>query len=856
MAGLILPAATAALTYKRLTDVVDRLSRKLNAATYSPEVSDLYRPTTRNVPERRVLALAQSAKSMFEQGATAPLADTGALPAGFSKFVVLGAGAWEWPDAAGLFAPAKPWVGDAMRTGNADPNAGHVHVDVNHFAFEAAKEAIARATTADEENQARAYAMGLLSATAYSTISAPILRGAHQEVSNRLWDRGLPGRTVARAEQRVLADLFGGAANINSWAPNPGDVSAGVHDGYLAALETVYGFPSTRPPGFAEYELAFVDGDEITAQRLRSAQSYLYQQTLTRTWGAGTWWLVLTPGLLAVPLSLLLGKALPTAQGYFSPGPHPGERGAYEILTLGMTTGAVAPFAWTMYLWSQLDDHQGSFVNSLVLGILRAGLSIGSLATHSASLPVPARWGGLYAPFQAIDLYALVRAIIHQAEGRDADAFVYWLNLLPTMSGATTLLFAELMKLIGLDTDVGYWITWVLLLLAMLTALGIPLAVWLANNDGIARVLEGRATTPALNTLTAFDDHNPRGPAELFDESTLRRDGPAPGFEDLRYPASTRGLVKIWWPADTTLEVAHDDHTVQLRVDGGPPTVITLGLNDLSAQGLADRLTAAVAGLEVAVIDADAADHPLLFPRALDDPGDEATSIERHDELADGFQPVGSSEDDGYVIRHTPHANQTTTYGLSGRSGSGVDAYPVVPQSALGDFDDSALGLAADLATLMTMGAAPTLAAAPIFPADAPGLPPITAPGQENNEVYQIFRRWNLDQRRINEWRMLIAGGAASEKTTGAADYDPGMRAHPAPAAYASPAPDGEALANQLGWIPTWRAWLKMASDLSADSAGTGSEPYNPLVPAPTGDLHQPSNADLTEAVRFLLDLP
>ena len=32
------------------------------------------------------------------------------------------------------------------------------------------------------------------------------------------------------------------------------------------------------------------------------------------------------------------------------------------------------------------------------------------------------------------------------------------------------------------------------------------------------------------------------------------------------------------------------------------------------------------------------------------------------------------------------------------------------------------------------------------------------------NPVYQVFRNWNLNQRRINEWQMLISGGAVSEK--------------------------------------------------------------------------------------------
>ena len=581
-------------------------------------------------------------------------------------------------------------------------------------------------------------------------------------------------------------------------------------------------------------------------------QSFLYQQTLTQSWGAGTWWLVLSPGLLAVPLSLLIGKALPNAKFFFESGPNPGERGAYEIVMLGMGLGSLAPFGWSMYLWSQLEDYRGSFVNALVLGILRIGLTTGSLATNHLDLPAVARWLGFWLPMQGTDIYALVRGILHSVDGRAADAFIFLINLLPTMSGLTTLLFAELMKLIGLDTPAGYWITWSLLTIAFLTALGIPLAFEMESRDGLASLFVRDAQVPLVDRL-ADRAANPAGLAAVFDESTLWREGSGSGFENLRYPMAAKGLVRIWWERDEALEVSHDDHTISLRIDGGTPTVVELRPADLTGTGVRDRLAAALPDLQIEVI--DDGDVPLTFPAALDDPGDEHATKAEHDAHAADFVGVGSTRDDAYVIRHTPRSMLTTGFGVAGRSDSDLDAIPIVPQQGLADLESSALGLGSELGALLAMGAAPTISDTGIPPAAGGHLPTLAGAGEHATEVYQVFRRWNLDDRRVNEWRMLVAGGAASERRAGGTDYHDGLRAHATPASYASPAAAGEDLANRMGWLPLWRAWLKMAADVTADSSATTAQPYTPYVTFADGHRAQPTNAQLSEAVRFLLDL-
>jgi hypothetical protein len=160
--------------------------------------------------------------------------------------------------------------------------------------------------------------------------------------------------------------------------------------------------------------------------------------------------------------------------------------------------------------------------------------------------------------------------------------------------------------------------------------------------------------------------------------------------------------------------------------------------------------------------------------------------------------------------------------------------------------------MAADLAVLLAMGAAPSLNA-PVSATPSPGraaVPGALAP------VYQVFRQWNLDERRVNEWRMLVRGGAASEKAAAAGARDPAMRPDPANAAYASPAAAGEPLASAMGWVPLWRAWLRVASDVTADSGATTAAAYTPPVALGDGTRVAPTNQRLTDAVRFLFELP
>ncbi|HET7504967.1 MAG TPA: hypothetical protein VFK02_28280 [Kofleriaceae bacterium] len=155
---------------------------------------------------------------------------------------------------------------------------------------------------------------------------------------------------------------------------------------------------------------------------------------------------------------------------------------------------------------------------------------------------------------------------------------------------------------------------------------------------------------------------------------------------------------------------------------------------------------------------------------------------------------------------------------------------------------DTAMDHAADLAALLCMGGVshlmsegerqPTVAGVNRFPGPQP-----------LGKVYQCFRNWNLDRRRVNEWKMLITGGARSEKR-GRPAAEPDALMLPPDENWRPQAP-GEDIANRIGWVPVLRRWLDVARR-------AGNDVTAPTVLRP-GD---PSNLELSRGLAFLLDLP
>jgi len=111
------------------------------------------------------------------------------------------------------------------------------------------------------------------------------------------------------------------------------------------------------------------------------------------------------------------------------------------------------------------------------------------------------------------------------------------------------------------------------------------------------------------------------------------------------------------------------------------------------------------------------------------------------------------------------------------------------------------------------------------------------------NRVYQVFRNWNLNHRRMNEWRMLVLGDAISEKRGVPRDPDPLQPG--VPAGWTSLTAAGEETANLVGWVPLVSKWLDVAGRPGVNSLA--NEAFR------EGD---PTNRKLSEGIAFLFDLP
>jgi hypothetical protein len=857
----------AALAHKRLVDLVEALDRKVRADLFVGGL-DTIQPVSVNAPERRVLALASAAKSMFEAEPRVTAPRSLQIGQGLSQFAVAGSAGFELPGYADVFAPGGTWVADAVRSGTPDRNFSTVVVGTTQFAVRAGEIALGKTSDDKERERIRAFSMGMLSAVAAGVVTGPVFRGLQAGRTRRDWSRHEPAPDLGAAEGRILRNLLGGSAGAavwQGWWPASDEVPGELFEGYAEALEEAYRLAGSRPRGFADFERDFAAGDPLRPVRLRNAYAFLRQDMGTISFGPGVWWLILAGGLLMPPLALLLARELEHGKALVADGPDPDERSAFEVLVLGMGLGSLWPFAFSMGLWHAIDEHTEPFVTALVTFVVRAVLVIAALATmDDVDQTGLERWLLIFAPLVGTDVYALVRGIAALvAGGTDRGrALVFLIQTLALGSGALVLLVAALVRPFGeaIDSvDGAFVLLLVVLTLGLLLGLGIPLASALSSSGGIRSLFlrERSENFPLLDSIAAATGlANPAALAHLFDDSGLWHDPAtaAPTLADLRFPAGRRALVRLFWTGAGALEVSHVGNTVTFRREDGTTKAVRIPPNVTTALGLAALLRSELPGLDSEAFAGEDPAYRLPFPQLFADPGDTLATVADHDLHAADFTPVGTTRETAYLLRHTPRGKLTTTYGLGGPSGSSLEGFPVVPERTLGDLEYSALGLAADLAVLLCMGAAPSLSAAPITTADA-SLPAL--PNPTLDPVYQVFRQWNLDERRVNEWRMLVSGGAESEKGGRPRDRDPAMRPNPnaAAPAYASPADAGERLATAMGWIPLWRAWLRMATDVTASTTAATAMPYTPLVPTRDGRLLQPSNADLSTAVRFLLDL-
>ena len=838
----VLPAATAVLAHKRLRDATEALDSKVGGGFYDVGRWAIRRPVLVRDTERRVLGMARKALAQLGGGDRVALAPTSPLGPGPGRFAVLGTAAYDLPTYAGVISGVDhAWIPRVLRSGTPDPNRAHVVVGSSRLALRVGE----RAVTAGVDGAiARAFAQGMLDAVATEALSSPVMHSLHARRTTKDWRPLDPAAERLGAEHRALTML--GPTGARDWLafwPGARKVPVELMGAYLGALEDVHAFAAGRASGFPSHDQAMPSNALPTAQDLRAGYGLLRLDLALSTWSMLDWWLFLLPLWVAPSVGMIVGRELSAAGAFFGAG-SPNEASVSEMLTLATGLASLPPFVWSMILWGAVPDHTGLFVEALLLFLARLGLTIGWAATTASGSPAAGLRWGLLLPLLGLDVYAGVRAVIDVAGHRPFDGFVRFLQMLPSASGLLTVGLAGLAEAFGVSSTEGFWTYWGASTAALLLLGLIPAAV--LRSKGLRGILLGEGSgVRAADAVAGLDDPAIADPADLpllFDVSTRWSDGEQnqPTLAHLRYPSGTRSLVKVWWEGAGQLFISHDLHTVTL--DNGAPVPVEVARHQPTAVALAAALEAALVGVKTQVFDAEVP-APLPWPSALADPGDDRTTREDHDRHAADRVAVGTDREHAHVLRHSPRSELGTRVPV--RDGRPV---PLVPARGLADLEETALGSAADLAVLLHLGAAPWLEG--VDAANPPGVAALPALGK----AYEVFRHWNLDHRRVNEWRMLVAGGAESEKGGRAAQTDPGMLAGRLVDSPAAPA--GAPVADAMGWVPLWRAWLRVAGDLTADIDAPVTMPYTPTVVRASGASFTPTNADLTAGVRYLLDLP
>jgi len=885
----------AECAYRRLIRLRDGLRRKASLTEFRDDVSEVVasgpeektfvRARTVDVlvndVDAQILVLCERAIQLLEGGPKAR------GTSGLGKYVVLGGAAFDWLGYPSLLVRFGDIVPAMIRRGSPDPNLSCVVAPALQIAFEAAR--LGLAGTEDDAARAkiRAFGMGMVTAIAADTLVAPVARGASLATAKRRRDAApwIDPTVQGRVDALVREHLLGNAsqAELTAALPARADLPEALIDGLLGAVDAVtHAFSVGRPTGYPDFEQALHPAPRPTRQDL--ANTYAIARDGLEPWGMGAWWLYLLPYSLSLIAPVLIA-ALPDwkASRLFrkvEPGADgPDEESVSQLAILGQSMATLGPAFTTFYLRSRVSEPDGPFwagVTAMAGDVIAAVLLATSVATGPWDPWI--RWLVWIVPLVG----RLVFGGFAIGESHPPLSRFYWIQTFPLFASLLQLLVGAMFYGIvdgARDTGDGWkrfgW-----------TFAGFA-AVVLGAQIIVAAVLDGRsflgalaagvtprpapppappedrlAGIPALVDVAALPAGNgsPVGPAAVFDESVLFVSGTPVDLAALRYPPGDRPLLRLWWTGAGTLQICPAGDRLRARIgDAGAEQVVVLPAAQLTPAALAAFLIAHVTGRPDGAADAEhalhaepfvdvtdaIATHPLPYPAVIEDVGG-------------GFVPVGGDQAHAYVLRNARRAQLVTPLGSDGPAVTAAEGWPVAPgPGPLGD-EGTAVGLAGELAALLALGAASRLHPGPA----TYGRPPAgLTQGALPAPVSQVFRTWNLDERRANEWRTLVGGGAWREKgpdvgasANATVSRDPGQL--PDAAADSVPMEAGTVDdADRLGWLPAFRAWSRLAVDIEEDTNADTAAPYTPIA-AMSDRRRQPTNRELSEIVRYVLDLP
>jgi len=878
--------AVAALTRARLQQIESALRAKIQS---QQAVSPL---------ERHVHFLASRALTGLSLAPQLP-ASVAPFARGLSLYSVFGSLGPGIPASAATPSGGDYSLFDTLQSGNPDPNRQRVLARSTDFMFTIAERGAALINASDvsdkpaELRKLQAYVLGHACHVATQVVSAPFVRSLTWRLGDGTLAR-VSETDVISAFDRAAGRLLGTPRADPSWWLQPSDLPAQFFEAYLAAVDATYG-PGARPeqrtgfPAGLSPQVSSTFWQQYSAQTppsldrawLEAGYTAFRNLTVSREFSFVEWLgataLIFLPPIAAYPLctamkhTVALFKTGATVDG----GPVDSDLGWFGL--------AMAPVATSMLAEALISVGVTIFTDigvslDTILGwvagavhIVMSGIFFGYM---NKPLDKYVRWIVLFGlPLAFLAAYSVF--IFARSSGSDDRKRLLALGaLIPLLIVGSYILFhlawhqsqdLGMNGFLKLDSDgkqegwgnagfIGGWVLWSAILLGS----------WVLVSYALQRSTGADSRNDNLATQKQFLRMFAR--STLFFDPTLTS-GPNetaanPPLSAMYFPTDRRPLLKLWWEGGGELWLRSDRNALVFSSasDGSADQQTVLAAAaPMTAIQFARFLNQAVKEgssfnnqLKVELVDPSDYDYVLPPGPAFSDGGDEATTVSDHGIAAALFTRVGTTRALPTILYHAPRGALAGFHGAAGsvpvdESGTptadvGTEGFAFAPAAVDATRGgNSILELAAELGTILCMGAASRLLTASERLAVSSGANDAQRPAV--TPVQQVFRNWNLSQRRVNEWQMLIGGRAVSEKRGAPAGADPLQTG--APSDWASPTPNGEQIANQLGWVPLLQRWLAIAQQPGMDSQLTTPSSPDQLSPLA-----------LSQGVAFLLDLP
>jgi hypothetical protein len=788
------------------------------------------------------------------------------LGEGISKFAVMGAMGPDITAFSAMLAPGQAWLFDTVHKGNPDANREMVAASTCEFAIQLWRRMSTSTTDERKLKMLRAYVLGHLCHLAGDIISHPFINDLEWhfpgDPGNKLDHAdGESSHDAIVAQKILLRRSTREGAAWDAWWPTVDEVPTEFFTAYAEALEDIY-HARTRPPaGFREFEEHHqaLDPPSLTSDFIFSGYKMYRNGIVSIGYGHGTWdWVAfLLPLFIPIMLLPVVAAALPNSRQLFRD-PQPGDdesKGWLEMFALPTAVGSAIAGYYGIRIAALTTKGVGVRTG---FGITLAAISfvlgvIALIMSGTSSVADWARWLLLGIPALISIVQILLGFIDSKRDGygmRSALGFIYGMPLVVLIVAGLLciLVYRVMLKGVsnrGLDS-LAFWIATLLWSSLWLFGVSLPLARYKLRD----------AKIPELPRFPTEKPHHVR----LFDDNALYSDPAvaAPNLADRFFPSSRRKLLKLWWEGSGDMFVRvdrfqlvfsfTDSEGANKQILPAPVAPMTLVQFIHLLENRVKDAAGHTGSLKGAVIFREDLDYELPPGATFADHGDDQKILSNHFREAIKFKKLGTTEEGtDYILYHARKPEQSIRFGKTGPVNNpfGRDDASLIAEEANTGYQyvfdpnavgesDTIMGYAADFAALLCMGGASQMETSPA------------------NRIHQVFRNWCLDRRRENEWRMLVAGGAFSEKGSNPDRFDPLMLRPPSPDDYRAPlgaaSPDaiaeGERTARELGWVPLLRQWLDITRRPTVDPlADTRLHPDNA------------TNRALNRGMAFLLDM-